>query len=1638
MGLDRRLHDSVTALRFYLDQCDSAITSLGLDSIYPDVFRRDTISDTVKLQTMLFATQYSCAKVWMDSGVEVAAVVGHSFGELTALCVSSVLSLQDAVKLVAGRSRIVRDLWGSDRGAMLAIEADLPVVERLLAKVNAGSDEADAANIACYNGPRSFTLAGSTAAVDRILSTMSEDSSFSGLRTKRLSVTNAFHSRLVQPLWRDLELVGQGLSFNAPKIFLERSTKEAWRGPMTASVVPEHMRNPVFFDHAVQRLAEKFPSCVFLEAGTSSTITSMISRALGSPASSHFQAVNINSDNAWQNLVDTTSTLWKEGLPVRFWAHHSAQAQDYQPVFLPPYQFDKSRHWVQLKSPPKSLPAPLDQVQAPTPPKGLFSFQKYRDNDQRLATFIINTDTQEYQDLVSGHTIARTAPICPATLEVDMTVEAISSLRPGLLASDFLPRIQNVSNKAPICVDPSKTIHLDVEATDKDYLDWEFSITTFDRNTSAKPTVCVTGRVVWKARSDRDFQAQFACLERLVPHERCKRLLESDQVDDCIQGRAIYSAFADVVDYGSEYRGLTRLAGHQKESAGRVVKRHGGKTWLDTHLSDCFSQVGGIWANCMTDTDASEMYIANGFEEWMRSPSYPSKLDDLPAEWNVFAIHQLAADEKGYMTDIFVFDAAEGTLLEVILSIDYHRVAKTSMSKMLSRMTPGSQPTASTTMPPGPVVSKQPDQKKLSATRAKAQKTIKNTTASSDVPQRCRRLLGVMCGLEARDIKDSSSPADIGIDSLMGMELAREIESEFKCSFPADLLMNIDSFREMVVAIEIATGMPPNATQGDDDSDSTTGSSDASESQAEDPTGTPMTDSSESSLDIELYLADFLGIDSGDICSDQLLRDLGIDSLLSSELRSDIASRFGRHIAEDIPIEELTVAELVSKVEGKRAPKVAAVEGPQAPSPPLALSQTHGQAAYAIDLPVRSMDLPRETVLDAFGETKRQTDRFIAEHGCEGYLNKVYPKQTRLCIALTVEAFAQLGCDIAHAAPSQRLERIQGLPSQKRLVDHLYRMLEHDGRLIDVVGDKITRTSVAAPAESSQTILQDLISRFPDHAIANKLTCYAGTKLADVITGKTDGVKVIFGSSEGRDLVAALYGDSALNKLSYKMMADFLHRLVSSLPNECRDSTIRVLEMGAGTGGTTKWMLPLLASLDVPVEYTFTDLSPGFVAAARSKFREYPFVKYRVHDIERAPAEDLIGTQHIVIASNAIHATVSMEKSLEQTRKFLRPDGFAMMLEMTETLSWVDVVFGLFEGWWLFEDGRNHAIASEARWETACHAVGFGHVDWTEGYLAESNIQRVLVAMAGGVQQSRLPISPKPLARNLTTDLSARAADVEAMVQRYSANFTLPVALPPRPSSPTVVLVTGASGSLGCHLVAHLSRLPCVSAVVCLNRRSSSSSTVAPRQRQLQALTSKRISLSDTELAKLQVVEGDTAEPSMGLPADEYERLIQAVTHIVHSAWPMSATRPIRGFETQFRALRNLVDFAAAASACLAAGQKMSLLFVSSIAVVGHYPVWTGEPRAPEDRADIRSVMPSGYSDAKFACERILDATLHRHPQRFRTMTARIGQIAGSTASGYWNPMEHFCFLVKSSQTLSAFPDLDGVSGFFSAGRFQG
>lgn len=1643
VGLDRALYDGVTVLRFHLDECDAAVTSLGLESIYPDIFSRSPIQDTVKLQTALFAMQYASARSWMDCGLvgKVASLVGHSFGEITALCVAGVLSLKDSIRLVAGRAKLVRDAWGSDPGAMLAIEADEACMHELLKEANLGSD--GSASIACYNGPRSFTLAGSTKAIDAVAEVLTGNGwPARGLKSKRLNVTNAFHSVLVDKLTDRLGEVGRSLTFHEAVIPVEHATEHG--GPTTGldwNFVPSHMRKPVFFNHAVQRLASKYPEAVFLEAGSNSGVCVMAARALAQQATAtpnafSFQPVALtNTDKGLDGLADATVALWKQGVRLSFWAHHPMQAPEYEHLLLPPYQFEKSRHWLEVKSPTELVrKAAQDMIaageygmalaggtaqqgqQGQDDPRtlGLWTFIGFEDGQsnkgsggrkKKQARFRINTASDQYQRFFSTHVIAQTAPICPATLEIDVAIEALSSLNPEWRSNGFTPVVHDMLSHSPVCADSTRVFYIDFTPLDKAETQWHFNIH------SVSASVAVGGnddaqqhaeaRIHMRSPTDPAFLQEFARYERLLDHEQCKAVLNLDLGADgveALQGRNVYRAFSEVVEFGPVYRGVRYVVGRDGESAGVVHKRHSGNTWLDVPLNDTFGQVAGMYVNLLTEIPPEDMYIATGCELVMRSPRAQTRTDGKEhgaGVWHVLARHSRQS-EKAYVTDVFVFDAATGALTDVMMGLAYARVAKASMSKILARLTtdksflrniPATSPhvAAATSSPAAAAAAAAPQnsidadarsRKSQSVQRPrKVQSKKSKPSRRRDITDDVRNLVSNVSGVEASEMTLDSEMADLGIDSLMGMELAREVENIFKCTLDQAEMMEATSLRQFVACVSNAlakaggqeTGMQDDEDDSDDDSDDLEVEDDSSSAAAE---------------------------GGGATWSDQSHDE---------DTGSDVST----------PDDGSVIVANKSTSTGSSATGSVSVS----------MSSSH--------------------ILECFGQVKLLTDDKIREFGLDTIAKASLAGSNRLCTALIVEALDELGTNLPTAAPGQPLARVPFLPQHARMMEFVYQFLEGTARLVEIdpVSGQLTRTHIAAPRKTSKTVLEEELVAHPESAISNRLAYYAGKNLAGVLSGKTDGIRVIFGSPEGRELVQAMYCDYAFNRMHYQQMAEVVKRLAERLRTEQPGKTLKVLEMGGGTGGTTNVMAPLLASLGVPVEYTFTDLSASMVANARRKFsKQYPFMRFAVHDIEKAPAEELRG-QHLVLASNAIHATHSLVASARNVHQALRADGFIMILEMTEALPFVDIVFGLLEGWWLFDDGRKHAIVPADEWEQALHTAGFGHVDWTDGHRPENAFQKVIVALASGSQEPRhLPKSSDSRSSSADTavdrgDVAAREAEAERLVATYTAGWATSAldtaakqGMPLNTVKGAVVVVTGATGSLGSHLVQALAERADVASVVCINRRSS----VPADRRQAQALSSRGIQLSPDAHAKLRVYEADTSKPQLGLPAQAYAWLVLRGTHIIHNAWPMSGTRPLRAFESQLQAMRNLLDLArdmalrttgASEGSTEPNKTRITFQFVSSIGVVGYSP----ESWVLEEPVPMHAVMPGGYTEGKWVCERMLAETLHRHPHLFQATVTRPGQSAGSTRSGVWNPVEHFAFLVKSAQALRAWPAFQGV-----------
>jgi acyl-coenzyme A synthetase/AMP-(fatty) acid ligase/nucleoside-diphosphate-sugar epimerase len=261
--------------------------------------------------------------------------------------------------------------------------------------------------------------------------------------------------------------------------------------------------------------------------------------------------------------------------------------------------------------------------------------------------------------------------------------------------------------------------------------------------------------------------------------------------------------------------------------------------------------------------------------------------------------------------------------------------------------------------------------------------------------------------------------------------------------------------------------------------------------------------------------------------------------------------------------------------------------------------------------------------------------------------------------------------------------------------------------------------------------------------------------------------------------------------------------------------------------------------------------------------------------------------------------------------------------------------------------------------------------------------------------------------------------EVNALMQQYVLDTTSAAT-----KGQAVVLLTGATGSLGSHCLISLLDSPNVAKVICLVRPDLSTNCMSRLQKSLET---KQLHLPKSQLSKLDVLECTTPTDLLGLSSDQYTTLIHSVTHMLHMAWPMDFNWKRPSFQTQFQTLHNLLTLAREIHQARR-HIRPRLTFISSIAIVGRYARVHGGRIIPEASVDsVECLNPFGYAEAKLVCERILEHTRENYSEEMEVSYIRVGQVAGSSETGYWNTREHFPALVASSKSIGALPELQNV-----------
>src|SRR5262249_50881682 len=272
--------------------------------------------------------------------------------------------------------------------------------------------------------------------------------------------------------------------------------------------------------------------------------------------------------------------------------------------------------------------------------------------------------------------------------------------------------------------------------------------------------------------------------------------------------------------------------------------------------------------------------------------------------------------------------------------------------------------------------------------------------------------------------------------------------------------------------------------------------------------------------------------------------------------------------------------------------------------------------------------------------------------------------------------------------------------------DQFMLKLQKRGLLESIESGYRPNPAFATAAESASETQRQFIKKHPGHLPEAQLVAGNCAELGPILRGEKDAVQVLF-AGIGPELLNQFYGDGLLTSHWLAAITAAVQEAACSLPE---GRGLRILEIGAGTGGLSAQVLPALErGLH---SYTFTDVSAAFFAGAHQKLANFPEVETRIFDLEKSVTEQgfEVGSFDFIIGTNVLHAVAHIRAALHNLYDLLAPGGSLVFMDVATPQLWIETVFGLTSGWWRFSDRDLrpvHPLLGRSQWEAVLRETGF-------------------------------------------------------------------------------------------------------------------------------------------------------------------------------------------------------------------------------------------------------------------------------------------------------------------------------------------
>lgn len=343
-----------------------------------------------------------------------------------------------------------------------------------------------------------------------------------------------------------------------------------------------------------------------------------------------------------------------------------------------------------------------------------------------------------------------------------------------------------------------------------------------------------------------------------------------------------------------------------------------------------------------------------------------------------------------------------------------------------------------------------------------------------------------------------------------------------------------------------------------------------------------------------------------------------------------------------------------------------------------------------------------------------------------------------LAAALVSDALRKMGAEKSFSA-----ESLGVAPAMRASFERLAYHLVRRGLATGGNGAWQTTPAFAAAADTAPEALHTFVSAHSGHLPEGLLCANTAAELGSILRGEKEAVQVLFGGS-GAEILDQFYGDGLFASQWMNTIATALRLAANRLPE---GRGLRILEVGAGTGGLAAHVLPLLER--GVHAYTFSDVSPGFFSPAAQKLATFPEVEFKVLDLEKpGTAQDFeAGAYDFIVGTNVIHAVSDVRAALRNIHDLLAPGGTFFFIDIASPQMWTDAVFGLTSGWWKFTDHdlrTEHPLLPRSQWEALLRETGFTETASLPGLRCPHGEEGQIGLLARKAWTAPVPEAPAP------------------------------------------------------------------------------------------------------------------------------------------------------------------------------------------------------------------------------------------------------------------------------------------------------